>query len=70
MKAMNALKAQKIVADWNAKYPIGTHVNCRKDDGSIMNTHTRSEAWAICHVPVVMVRGIVGGYALSRVTPV
>lgn len=69
MKRISLSKAQKIIEEWNEMYPVGTPVKVRKDDKSIMDTHTRSEAWLVCGVPVVMVRGITGGYDLERVTP-
>jgi hypothetical protein len=60
----------KTVDDWNAKNPVGTPVTVRKDDGTIVHSITRSEAWLLGdHTPVVMVDGISGGYLLERVKP-
>lgn len=69
IKRPNTAKAQKIAENWNSLYPVGTPVKVRKDDKSILDTHTRSEAWVVCGIPVVLVRGISGGYALDRVSP-
>lgn len=61
--------AQVVVDAWNEKCPVGTPVTVRRDDKSTLETVTRSEAWDLCGTPVVMVKGISGGYALERVTP-
>lgn len=54
---------------FNARYPVGTEVSVRRDDGTVTRTVTRSRAWVLAWVcPVVMVEGIRGGYLLSRVT--
>lgn len=70
-----AARADQQAREWNEANPIGTPVNVRKDDGSVLATRTRSEAWTLgasCHGPghtaVVMVEGISGGYLLDRVT--
>lgn len=69
-------RAGKAAQDWNEAHPIGTPVSVRKDDGTVLETHTRSVAWTLgesCHGPghtaVVSVNGISGGYSLERVTP-
>lgn len=54
--------------EWNARYPIGTPVEVRRDDGSILPTFTRDVAWNVSGHPVVKVAGIAGGYSLDRVT--
>jgi hypothetical protein len=55
---------------WNEKYPIGTAVIVRRDNGDELHTTTRSEAWELGHgTPVIKVQGIAGGYRLDRVTP-
>lgn len=72
------LKDYKLCQDFNAKYPPGTAVKVHKDDGSILETKTRSEAWMLGadsrgyqgHTAVVSVEGISGGYMLNRVTPI
>lgn len=54
---------------FNEKYPVGTRVSVRRDDGTVTRTKTRSRAWVLAGVcPVVMVEGIRGAYLLSRVT--
>lgn len=56
------------VETWNASYPVGTPVTVTKDDGTKIETKTRSIAWALGDgTPVVMLEGISGGYLLSRV---
>jgi hypothetical protein len=58
------------VAMWNAEVPIGRHVTYRKDDGSIVETRTRSRAQVLGnHTPVVWLEEIVGCIALDRVAP-
>ncbi len=57
-----------VVDDWNARAEVGTPVTVTLDDGSKMETRTRSPAWMLGHgEAVVSVDGIVGGYLLSRV---
>lgn len=57
-------------AEWNTKYPEGTHVTLVLDDGSKLATKTRSIAWELGHgQPVVKVEGKTGGWLLSRVAP-
>jgi hypothetical protein len=59
------------VAAFNRSCPVGTHVAVVRDDGSVLETKTRSEAWLVGDgTPVVMVEGISGGYLLERVTPI
>lgn len=61
----------KAVFDWNQQFPEGTPVKVRKDDGSILETKTRSAAWLMGgHSAMVMVDGISGGYMLERVTAI
>lgn len=58
----------KEVADFNLKIPEGAEVEYRKDDGTWVETTTRSVAWVLSgHTPVVMVIGIGGCVALDRV---
>jgi hypothetical protein len=66
------LPAQTVTAEaWNAAYKPGQPVIVRRDDGSLWNTKTRSEAWNLGHgQPVVMLEGKSGGYDLSRVRPI
>lgn len=61
----------KEAEEWNRLYPSGTPVEVTRDNGSILTTKTRSEAWVMGeHSCVVMVDGISGGYLLERVRPV
>lgn len=60
-------KQQAMVDAWT--HPEGTPVIFRKDDGSIVETKTRSGAWMLGgHSAVVMLDGISGCYSLERVT--
>lgn len=64
-------RAQKIVDDWNATYPIGQAVVVKKDfekEGTI--TKTRSAAAVVSCSPVVWLEGIAGCYDLKVVTPI
>lgn len=59
---------QAIVDRWNENCPESTSVIVTKDHGEPFETVTRSEAWLLGNnTPVVMVKGISGGYLLSRV---
>lgn len=60
-------KANKFLLDQWKDVPEGTPVIVTKDDGSEFPTKTRSEPWELCGTAVIMVEGIRGGYALSRV---
>ena len=62
--------AASLVDIWNAHYPEGTPVFVVRDTGDILETTTRSIAWLIPSGSVlVSVKGIAGGYRLSRVIP-
>lgn len=66
----NPRKAEQSARDWNSKHPVGTLVEVTKDDGSIEETLTASEAWVLGgHTAVIKLVGISGGYALNRVRP-
>lgn len=52
------------------KYPEGTPVTVRKDNGTVVETKTTSIPWMLCGTAVIMVDGISGGYSLERVSPV
>ena len=54
--------------EWNENYKKGQSVILTKDDGSMIQTETRSEAWDMCGTSVVMVKGISGGYDLDRIS--
>lgn len=54
---------------WNEQHPVGTMVDVKRDDGTVLTTRTRSIAWTLGDgTQVVMVNGISGGYRLDRVT--
>lgn len=64
-------KGQAQADEWNAKYPIGTVVDVRRNEGPVTRTKTRSVAWILGHgAPVVLVDGISGGYGLDWITVV
>lgn len=66
-KSLNQLNSE--VDAFNKMCPIGTQVNLKKDDGSIIGTKTRSEARVLGgHSAVVMLEGVSGGYSIDRVT--
>jgi len=49
------------------RWPIGTAVTVTKDDGSKVETVTRSAPWRLGETWVILCAGISGGYALARV---
>ena len=56
---------------WNKKFPSGTLGFLTKDDGTVIPTKTRSEAWLTGDgTAIVKVDGIAGGYLLSRFKPI
>lgn len=60
-------KAEKQAKEWNDRHPVGTPVAVTQDNGSIVTSKTRSEAWVMGgHTAVVMYEGRSGGYLLSR----
>ena len=52
---------------WHRTYPIGMPVTVTLDNGEKMLTYTRSLAWEVCGQAVILLKGIIGGYRLSRV---
>ncbi|HEU4731728.1 MAG TPA: hypothetical protein VFT22_27720 [Kofleriaceae bacterium] len=50
-----------------ADLPVGTPVLVKRDNGTILETVTATEPWELDRVIVVLVDGIRGGYALSKV---
>lgn len=55
---------------FNAKYPIGTRGKLRKDDGTQMETITRSAAQVLGgHSAAIWVEGVSGCYLLNRFRP-
>jgi len=58
---------QKIFDAWG-QVPIGTPVIVEKDDGTEIETTTRSEAQMLSgHTAVIWLTGVSGCYALERV---
>lgn len=49
------------------RWPIGTAVTVTKDDGSTVDTATRSQPWKLGDTWVILLDAISGGYALARV---
>lgn len=67
---MPATEVEAKVSAWNAVCPIGTPVVVDRDNGEQLSTVTRSEAYLLnSRVPVILVKGIAGCYALGRVKP-
>jgi hypothetical protein len=59
------------VDTWNETNKIGTRVEYRKDDDSVLRTVTRSRAEVLSgHTAVVWLEGVTGCVDLDRVTPV
>lgn len=70
-KKLNLHEEEQRVRMWNEKYPVGTRVSLRLDNGETLITHTRSEAWLLYHgQAVISVEGKSGGWALDRVSPI
>ncbi len=69
MRNMQSKKEQELVERWNKLHQIGAAVTVKKDDGSKLNTVTRSVAWMLSgHTAVILVEGISGCYSLTRVS--
>jgi len=68
LKRQQVRDNRKMVREWNTSYEIGTPVYLTEDNGDIIETRTRSEAW-LCggHTAIVSVEGKSGGYLLSRI---
>lgn len=70
MTSEDRLENYLLVRLWNDFIPEGSEVFVTRDDDSVQQTKTRSEAWLLgCGIPVVKVEGITGGYRLERVRP-
>ncbi len=62
-------KAQELVDAWNKVHGIGEPVLLKKDGGETVQTTTRSKAQLLgSGQPVIWLVGVVGCYALDRVT--
>lgn len=66
-RGLTKKQAEDLVAKWN-KVPQGTRVVVRRDDRSETHTKIRSKAWLVGGVPVILVDGISGAYALERIS--
>jgi hypothetical protein len=70
MAKKTANQQQRQVDAWNGKYPVGTPVKLRKNDGTSVKTVTRSKAELLGgHTAVVWLEGVVGCYCLTHVRP-
>jgi hypothetical protein len=64
----NSTKPENVARNWNEKHPVGTLVEVTRDNGSIEETLTASEAWVMGgHSAVIKLVGFSGGYSLNRV---
>lgn len=64
-------KQTTMIEAFNEANQTGTEVDVKKDDGSIVRTRTRSEAWLMGgHTAIILLEGISGGYMLERVSVV
>ena len=67
----NEKDAQALIDAWNKTNGIGAAVRVHKDDGTILETTTRSKAAMLpSGQPVIWVRGLAGCYDLTRVSPI
>jgi len=69
---MSGRTADQIVDSFNTAYPVGTPVICYKLIRPLrepQNAQTRSKAWVMGSIPMVMVEGVAGGVALESVEP-
>lgn len=68
MKRPNLNKLNEMVNAWNSRFPVGTPVKFRKDDGKDVETVTTSAAQILSgHSAVIWVRDVRGCYDLTRV---
>jgi hypothetical protein len=71
--AVNANKwrgAEGRVQAWNEAHQVGASVRLHRDDGEVVDTRTRSQAYiAASGVAVIHLEGIRGYYLLERVQP-
>ena len=62
---------EKLVREWNEKYPVGTPVIVTKDDDTEIRTVTTHEATMLGgHTAVAWLKDISGCYSLDRVRAV
>jgi hypothetical protein len=64
------LRVAQVTIDRAKRWPIGQPVTVTKDDGTRVETLTRSEPWTLANGTwVILLDGISGCYALARVEP-
>jgi hypothetical protein len=63
----NVLKVTPAQLARAQRWPIGQAVTVTKDDGTQVETVTRSAPWRLNLTWVILLDGISGGYALARV---
>lgn len=72
-KPPSPTKQQKLVDDWNARYPVGTPVIRYALVSPLRfpsEKYTRSAAWLMGgHSAMIMVEGVAGGVMLESVVP-
>ena len=62
--------ADALVEVWQT-FPPGTRVRVLRDNGSVIETVTRSVPWLLGDGhPMILLEGQRGGYALERVRPI
>lgn len=62
---------EKLVREWNEKYPVSTQVIVKMDDETEVRTETVNEATMLGgHTAVAWLKGFSGCYLLDRVRPV
>lgn len=69
LEVLDGRRGRALYEAWlSASPPTGTEVLVTKDDGLEHPTRTRSAPWMVGRdCPVIMLEGMIGGYALSRV---
>jgi len=64
---------ESCIERWNRAVTVGSWVLVSRDDGSIEERRTRSDAWLFDSgkgLPVIILEGISGCYLLDRCTPI
>jgi hypothetical protein len=68
--ALRTLRARRAVSGWNRLYRVGAPVRVHRDNGTVVDTWTRSPAQLLGgHTPAIWVVGTPGPYALGSVAP-
>lgn len=62
------LRVSQADVDRATRWPIGHPVTVTQDDGSRIDTYTRSAPWQLNATWVILLAGFAGCYALARVT--